>query len=360
MAHNKYTLRVTAGTSYDPSTHETVTVNSATPISIKSEHTDVSLNIRIRNYHGLPHSSPENSPYFSLPDYTKHQYSISFSFNPTEAIPGDDLVFGNDFDHPIRDRLPPAFGSAFKIVKWAVDPGLEADVYADKPWLFGKFLSSIDKLWLGSKNGDSSGSPGAKKGKENFDEKIGILVQEGGAADGLAYRKEKGIPDTAAARKKYFLVEGNRKGFEFEAGRPVFVDFGNPYLDFNKFALKLPGFHLPIMSYWDGQPLRKGEKRTIRRSHSLRYVLKNRVTGVVYLVVLFSLYLKEDVNEDGTIKEGVDLNKGKQVTVEEKDVEESESSSDEEQEEEKPAAKNGDKTDDKKEQYGDTNADDVD
>lgn len=281
MAHNKYTLRVTAGTSYDVSTHETVTVNTAEPISIKSEHTDISLNIRIQvrtlllsplcprstchklsanqylsqNYHGLPHSSPENSPYFSLPDYTKHQYSISFSFTPTEAIPGDDLVFGNDFDHPIRDRLPPAFGSAFKIVKWAVDPGLEADVYADKPWLFGKFLSSIDRLWLGSKNGSSSSS-GAGKGKENFDEKIGILVEEGGAADGLAYRKEKGIPSTAAARKKHFLVEGNRKGFEFEAGRPVFVDFGNPYLDFNKFALKLPGFHLPIMSYWDGQPLR--------------------------------------------------------------------------------------------------------
>lgn len=90
-------------------------------------------------------------------------------------------------------------------------------------------------------------------------------------------------------------------------------------------------------------------------------MLKNRVTGVVYLVVLFSLYLKEDVNEDGTIKEGVDLSKGKQVTVGDEDVEESESSSDEEEvEEAKPAAKNGEKADDKKEQYGDTNADDVD
>lgn len=90
-------------------------------------------------------------------------------------------------------------------------------------------------------------------------------------------------------------------------------------------------------------------------------MLKNRVTGVVYLVVLFSLYLKEDVNEDGTIKEGVDLSTGKQVTVSEEDVEESESSSDEEEvEEKKPAAKNGEKADDKKKQYGDTNADDVD
>jgi hypothetical protein len=42
-----------------------------------------------------------------------------------------------------------------------------------------------------------------------------------------------------------------------------------------------------------------------KRSHTLRYVLKNRKTDTVYLVILFTLYLKEDVNEDGTIKEGV-------------------------------------------------------
>lgn len=89
-------------------------------------------------------------------------------------------------------------------------------------------------------------------------------------------------------------------------------------------------------------------------------MLKNRVTGVVYLVVLFSLYLKEDVNDDGSIKEGVNLSKEKQVTVGEEDLEEGDSSSDEEDEEAKPPAKNGEKLDDKKEQYGDTNADDVD
>jgi hypothetical protein len=39
-----------------------------------------------------------------------------------------------------------------------------------------------------------------------------------------------------------------------------------------------------------------------KRSHQLRYVLRNRSTGQVYLVVLFSLHLVEDVNEDGTLK----------------------------------------------------------
>lgn len=39
-----------------------------------------------------------------------------------------------------------------------------------------------------------------------------------------------------------------------------------------------------------------------KRSHQLRYVLRNRTTKQVYLVVLFTLYLKEDVNEDGSLK----------------------------------------------------------
>lgn len=43
-----------------------------------------------------------------------------------------------------------------------------------------------------------------------------------------------------------------------------------------------------------------------KRSHALRYVLKNRQTGKVYMVVVFTLYLKEDVDEEGTIKPGVE------------------------------------------------------
>src|SRR4051794_27482185 len=46
--------------------------------------------------------------------------------------------------------------------------------------------------------------------------------------------------------------------------------------------------------------------REQKRSHTLRYVLKNRATDKVLFVVLFTLYLKEDVNEDGTLKEGIE------------------------------------------------------
>lgn len=44
----------------------------------------------------------------------------------------------------------------------------------------------------------------------------------------------------------------------------------------------------------------------MRRSHTLRYVLKNKETGDVIFVVCFTLFLKEDVDEEGNIKEGVE------------------------------------------------------
>lgn len=46
--------------------------------------------------------------------------------------------------------------------------------------------------------------------------------------------------------------------------------------------------------------------KTPRRSHELRYVLRNKQTEGTYLVVVFTIYLREDVNEDGTLKEGAE------------------------------------------------------
>ncbi|TVY36888.1 UPF0590 protein [Lachnellula subtilissima] len=305
MAHN-YILQVTGGSEYDITKHQIVPVNNPKPITISSEFMDVELNVRVQDYRGLPRSSPQTSPYFSLPEHTKDQYSITFKFTPKSSISADDLVFGNDFDHPIRDRLPPGFGTALRIVRWAVDPGLDGDVYAEKPYLYGPAASSVNTLHVGSM-------------AENQDADAGLVFEEGGDAEGLEHRQESGIPDDTAARKKYFLNEENRKAWEWKAGRTYGCDFFNPYLDFNgifpspsiisselmafiEFALNLPGFKLRIMKYWDGQGLRKQQKR----SHTLRYVLKNRKTDTVLFVVLFTLYLKDDVLEDGTLKDGVE------------------------------------------------------
>ncbi|KAG9557272.1 DUF1769-domain-containing protein, partial [Aureobasidium melanogenum] len=273
----KYMLRVTAGSDYDEANQKLVHVNTEQPLSISNSKLDASLTVRIQNYRGEPVNSPSSCAYFETDPHKSDLYSISFSFTPKKDINGHDLVFGNDFDHPIRDKLPPGFGQAMKIAQWFIDPGLYGDAYADEPYLYGPFLSSINTLRVGEKK-----EPVELKGSEDKP----VVVSEGADGDGVEARKKAGLPDEANARKKHFLKEQHLKDFTFEAGRNYSCDFFNPYLDFNDFALKLPGFSyipgitIPIISYWDGQPL---------RSHALRYVLKDRSTNEVLFVIIFTL-----------------------------------------------------------------------
>ena len=174
---------------------------------------------------GLPHGSPKTSPYFSSAPHTNDQYSIAFTMIPHKTISGNALVFGNDFDYPIKDRLPPGSGTALNIVRWAIDPGLDGDVYSDKPHLYGPLLSSINLLRVGDKvEGDKYEIP------VTFHEDG---ISEGGLGEGEKVREEKGVPHDANQRKKWFLTEDKRKQWEWEAGRVYQGDFFNPYIDFN-------------------------------------------------------------------------------------------------------------------------------
>lgn len=276
---DKYILRVTAGPTYDLADHQEVAVNTANPTKIATDLMDIDLNVRIQNYRGLPRNSPDTSPYFAQEPHqtNKDQYSIAFRFTPKipssaaakekatasseaaaaaaaaaaeedevrpDGISGADLQFGNDFDHPIRDRLPPGFSYAMRIVKWWIDPGLDGDPYADSPYLFGPALSSFNAIHVGP---------------ATFDEaKGGLLVDEGATSeDDKMWRDEDvGAPKDAKARMKWALQEESKKDWVWEYGRTYAVDFFNAYLDFSEFALRLPGYSVPIMKYWDGQGLR--------------------------------------------------------------------------------------------------------
>jgi hypothetical protein len=97
-------------------------------------------------------------------------------------------------------------------------------VYADKPYLYGPAGSSVNALWVGD----------SKESIEDVEEtESGKVWNEGGSEDGLKIREEKGVPEGDAARKKWFLNEGQRKTWEWESGRWYGADFYNPYLDFN-------------------------------------------------------------------------------------------------------------------------------
>ncbi|KAL2151199.1 hypothetical protein VTH82DRAFT_6297 [Thermothelomyces myriococcoides] len=351
---DKYLLRVTAGSDYELSSHVEVPVNSAKPVHIASDLVDADLCVRVQNYRGLPRGAPKSSPYFDAEPHRNNgdQYSIAIRFRlkrpspPTTTtttttttgqslsneqeeeeeeeeeeennrhdvpddgveegkkeeeneekgeqptgVSGADLQFGNDLDHPIRDRLPPGFGTALNIVKWWIDPGLEGDPYADAPYLYGPALSSFNAVHVGEMG---EGEKDEQHDDDDDDDddaahaRSGLWFDEGGDEAGTEWRRAIGAPDDAKQRMKWALRPENRDRWTWEYDRTYGVDFFNPYIDFNEFALRLPGFNLPMMKYWDGQ--------------GLRYVLRNRSTNQIYLVVLFTLHHVDDVNEDGTLK----------------------------------------------------------
>ncbi|KAK2810679.1 hypothetical protein FQN50_002720 [Emmonsiellopsis sp. PD_5] len=282
--HKKYTLSVTAGPTYSPTTHTPVPINTPLPTLITTPQATTTLHIRIQDYSGLPPASPRTSPYFSHPQHTTDQYSISISFVPRVDISGDDLVFGNDFDHPIRDNLPPGAEAALRFVKYWIDPGLEGEVGGDRPWLYGRALGSWGVLRVGGVVGDDSSRDGDGDGE--------VIIEEGGEDGGEEVRRQLGIPEDAGGRRKFFLDRGNRERFVFEKGRRYLADFSNGYLGFSDFTLRLPGFHIPVAKYIN------------EKNHSLRYVLKNRRTGDVYFVVVFTLLLNEGPDEDENEDEG--------------------------------------------------------
>lgn len=115
-------------------------------------------------------------------------------------------------------------------MKWVVDPGLEGDFYADKPFLYGGLGGSVNSLYIGNLKDEESKSGGeADVGEEG----AGKIIHEGGTEQGMGIRSEKGIPDSDAGRKKFFLNDSNKKGWTWEGGREYGCDFFNPYLDFN-------------------------------------------------------------------------------------------------------------------------------
>ena len=288
---DKYFLHVTAGSDYDFSKHQTVLVNTSNSTRISSQHCTVDLSVRIQNYRGLPQASPKTSPYFSTPTHKKDQYSIEFRLAPHKDISARNLLFGNDFERPVRDRLPPGFGTAFSIVKRFIDPGLEGDFYSDKPHLYGCALSSFNVLWVGSKtdeeeeeeevrNEDTTGATDAAEAEEE-----GEALEEGGNTAGLAWRKEHDVPTDMAARKKWALTPAHQEQWIWEKGREYKVDFFNPYLDFNDFSLKLPGFSISVLGFMGGEDY-------------LRYVLRDKETGDVLFVVVFALVKREDYEKE--------------------------------------------------------------
>lgn len=126
-----------------------VEVNSFKPLKFATQKFDFYLIVRIRHYANEAVDSYEQDKALSYFDSEHHEndsFSVQFAVTFKTDVSGEQLVWGNDWDSPIRDILPRGFSAAFTRFKYAIDPGVEGEPYADKPWIYGAVLSSINYM----------------------------------------------------------------------------------------------------------------------------------------------------------------------------------------------------------------------
>lgn len=206
--------------------------------------------VRVKNFRGL---SQEDGPakeqdaiYF---DATSDTSSVQFSGTIKADLTGDDILFGNDFDEPIKDSLPPGTSLGLKALKW-IDPSLETDLYSDRPWAFSPLLATMNLI----------NTTGNTNGLDRIEEDTSNLVKE---------------KITTKQRRTYFAEKAHREKFNLK-DMTLAGDFSNPFIDFNTLSVALPyvNFHVSILQYWKGQPF--------------RYTCKTR-SGEVLFCVVFEL-----------------------------------------------------------------------
>ena len=113
------------------------------------------------------------------------------------------------------------------------DPGLDGDLYADQPHLYGNALSSFNILRVGESLKEGQELERSASQGDN-------VTEEGGDGEGLEVRKQNEVPEQAGKRKSWFLNRGRVETWEWQKGRRYELDFFNPYLDFNGWFLTRP------------------------------------------------------------------------------------------------------------------------
>lgn len=230
-SESKLTLRISIGSSHSDTTYAYVN-DPSKATKIKNDVFDGHVLVRVRDYKGL---APDNSEvksndteYFSN---TSDTSSVQFCGKILVDATGDDLLFGNDFDSPIKASLPPGTSLGLKALKW-IDPSMETDLYADKPWAFSPLIATMNLL---NTVDQSPASPDFTRVEEDTSNLV----------------KEK---INVKQRRAYFADATHRKAQSLH-GLYLSADFSNPYIDFNSLSIALPyvNLHVDILKYWKGE-----------------------------------------------------------------------------------------------------------
>lgn len=245
-AKSQLRLKISIGSSH--SKLETAHVNDTSkPTHIDNDFFKGDVVVRVKDFKGLtPDKEPAkelDTAYFGSSSDTS---SVQFNGVIKADVSGDELLFGNDFDEPIKDSLPPGTSLGLKALKW-IDPALETDLYSDKPWAFSPLLATLNLI----------NTTGTTQGLDRIDEDTSNLVKE---------------KISTKQRRTYFADKAHREKFQLKDTH-IAGDFSNPFIDFNTLSIALPyvNLHISILQYWKGQPF--------------RYTCKTKSGNVLFCVV---------------------------------------------------------------------------
>ncbi|KAA1108788.1 hypothetical protein PGT21_025690 [Puccinia graminis f. sp. tritici] len=149
---------ILAGSSLDELSRVKVNADRSGPLAIKTKSFEGNLTVRMKDfadYNGDIYRDTETNYFANWTDVT---WSIQIQGRFLQPTSADDCVFGNTFDKPIRDRLPFGTGAALKAISY-IDPSLENDLYADKPWAWSPLLATMNYIRTERLDADDSPLP---------------------------------------------------------------------------------------------------------------------------------------------------------------------------------------------------------
>lgn len=223
-------LRILAGPSYDQLAP--ISVNDGTAHGIKSDVFEGKLAVFLK------YEDESDLPeYFSSPERAGVTWSIQVQGRFLQARSPSTILFGNTFDRPLQ--LPWGTNAVLKFMHF-VDPTLEQNLSAQKPWALSPLLCTMphlkhDRLETGLEPSSWPPFPPSAPLGENCE--------------------SLGAPPEASKRRAFFA----RQDVAATIGQAdlLTADFCYGFLSFPSLTLKLPGgLSFDCKKYWDGQPVR--------------------------------------------------------------------------------------------------------
>lgn len=207
-----------------------VPINTGEFISLVSNLGNFSVSINIKNFDGCINHK-DNSLYNvrgeeegeSVGRAKTPNLRIFVKFTPLIDIEGSQLLFGNDCEVPINDKVPTSLiSTGLHFFKWFVNPTINSNLYVSAPYLYGLALNSFTKI-----------------GNDSLIDADGFLLE-----DTERLSKSDDVPPVPAERQKYFCNVKNCENFQFGKNQTYFFVFDTNLINIgdSSYNVSIPTF----------------------------------------------------------------------------------------------------------------------